>query len=178
MKKTDLMLMIDLETLGTKANSVVLSLGACFFDSERILKKDFYCEFDRECQSSKGRRMSPETFRWWSEQVTVMPGLEGANNHKNLQNFIDWVNVTQVEEDRDCKVWSNGASFDIPMIESMMETYNFTNTPWKFWNVRDVRTIVDIYPECKGEVVNDHNALRDAKNQATWIQKYLQDKVR
>lgn len=171
------MLMIDLETLGTKSNSVVLSLGACFFTSERMFKRNFYCEFDRECQTSKGRKMSPETFRWWSEQVTPMPGLEGANNHKNLQNFIDFVNVVQVEEGQDCKVWSNGASFDVPMIESMMETYNFENTPWKFWNVRDVRTIVDLYPECRYGEANNHNALDDAVNQAKWIQKYLQDKI-
>ena len=42
--------------------------------------------------------------------------------------------------------------------------------PWKFWQIRDVRTAFDIGIDPQRPPVTAHHALEDAKNQAVGIQ--------
>jgi exodeoxyribonuclease VIII len=71
-------------------------------------------------------------------------------------------------------MWGNGATFDISMLEDAYRQYEI-EIPWKFWNVRDCRTVLDMYESIRGgfnKTVNRqgaHNALDDAKFQAQYI---------
>lgn len=173
-------LMIDLETLGTEHNAPIVSIGAVFFDPDTgELGPEFHekIDFTSACE---GREISPDTVKWW---LTQSDGARRAlvsgdlNTRSNaLNNFVDFVKYN-------CKVnnvrpWGNGATFDISMIESNMKDLGIT-PPWKFWNIRDVRTIVD----CASELVDkkaltfsgvQHDALDDAKHQAKYISKMWQ----
>jgi exodeoxyribonuclease VIII len=74
------------------------------------------------------------------------------------------------------KVWSCGASFDIPICENQLRTYGL-QIPWMFYNMRCYRTIrqmFDIEAGNKRETVK-HNALEDAIYQTECIQKFLQE---
>ena len=67
------------------------------------------------------------------------------------------------------RVWSNGATFDIVICEHVFRKVKRA-VPWKFWEVRDVRTAFDLGINPQRPPVTAHHALEDAWNQAVGIQ--------
>jgi len=67
------------------------------------------------------------------------------------------------------RVWSNGSCFDIIICEHVFRKINRA-VPWKFWEVRDVRTAFDLGINPQRPPVTAHHALEDAWNQAVGIQ--------
>ena len=67
--KTD-SVMIDLETLGTVANSIILSIGAVKFDlnSNHIADDGFYASISIDSNLHAGRQLSESTLLWWLDQ--------------------------------------------------------------------------------------------------------------
>ena len=63
--------MIDFETLGTAADSVIMSFGAVRFDIESGEMDDeaFYRSISIESNLEKGRRIDESTLIWWMDQV-------------------------------------------------------------------------------------------------------------
>lgn len=157
--------MIDIETLGTTPGSVVLSIGAVVFDRfTGEIGEEFY-----RCMGLNALtvgEINADTCKWWSMQSEEAKAALFAGKDdpltvaKELQNFIR-------ETD---KVWGNGSTFDISLLDAWYRNLGLT-APWKFWNARDVRTIVDVanidyksYP-FTGVV---HNALHDAIHQVKY----------
>lgn len=162
--------MIDLETLDTEPDAVILSIGAVFFD-ENGTYETFYRELDAQKQIDLGRTVSFSTLQWWITQKGMFPKSCGATDfHMDMIDFDMFCRTHG-----NIKPWGNGATFDITKMESLYKIANM-EVPWKFWNIRDVRTVVDFFPECKGNVKNNHNALDDAINQADWVRKAMQMK--
>lgn len=166
-------LMIDLETLGTASNAAILSIGAVKFDllSDRIEHDAFYTAVDIESNFAAGRVASGSTLQWWMQQA---PGAQAVFQEKGmpleqmlidlkawLAGPIDWV------------VWAKGPSFDITMLDNAFQHFGI-DVPWKFWNVRCVRTYENL-PGAKNICGSDtgvaHNALNDAYKQAQTVQK-------
>jgi DNA polymerase III epsilon subunit-like protein len=159
--------MVDLETLGTTADAVILSIGAVKFDlnSGKISDEGFYSSVSVESNLSWKRRISEDTLLWWfrqeaaARQVFFEPKevLESA-----LEQFSDWIGQDDYE------VWSNGADFDLPMLSHAFAQVGI-ETPWKFWNSRCYRTYKTL-PGAKGvklpHVGVKHNAMADAYSQA------------
>lgn len=164
-------LMIDLETMGTRANAPVLSIGACFFDPNT---GSIGGEFHRRIEWNSGfagRVADPNTIKWWMKQSKeAQDGVlrSGADVTNVLWDFHNWC-VTGLA----IKAWGNGATFDISMMENIFQQYGIP-IPWNFWDVRDVRTIVELAEgilDCnsiKFEGIQ-HNALDDAKHQARYV---------
>lgn len=162
--------MIDLETMGTNPDSAIVSIGAVIFDprTNKVGIKpntQFYRELDWEAQE---RAVCPDTKLWWSKQsVQARSALNGLDClEEELMALADWLPT-------DCKVWGNGSIFDIAMLENAYRQYDI-EIPWKFWNVRDCRTIKDLYEFSRGgwdktAGGNAHNALHDAIYQAKYI---------
>lgn len=160
-------IMVDLETLGTSADSVILSIGAVKFDLESgdIADRGFYASVSVESNLSFRRRVSEETLLWWlkqpaaAQQVFFEPKetLDTA-----LIQFSDWVGTD------DYALWSNGADFDLPMLAHAFTDLGI-EVPWKFWNSRCFRTYKNL-PGAKKAKAPDagikHNAMADAYNQA------------
>jgi len=160
----------DLETLDTKPTSYIISIGVCIFDftSGEIIKRFSYL-IDHEEQP--GRTISGSTVQWWLRQI-----LKGNTEDLVLKGRINLTNaLTHLRQDLvnypKATVWGNGSTFDISILES---AYNY-NTPWKYYNVRDMRTIVGIAKDMgfnKRDVFNAgtaHNAEDDAVHQANII---------
>lgn len=160
--------MIDLETMGTTPQSAIVSIGAIVFDPRygKVSKETFYRELDWEDQE---RHICPETTEWWKGQSD-----EAKAAHYGLDSLDDVLKELAEWLPKDCKVWGNGATFDISMLEDAYRQYEI-EIPWKFWNVRDCRTVLDMYESVRGgfnKTVNRkgaHNALDDAKFQAQYI---------
>lgn len=163
--------MFDQETLDTLPTAVMLSIGAVKFDLEsgKLDPDGFYASLSVNDQLACGRTISESTLTWWMEQSPEARAvfrepkqtLESA-----LVALSDWLG-----HNKRC-VWSNGAAFDIPMLEHAYASYGLP-TPWEFWNARCVRTYRAL-PGAKNvpkvEPLVAHNALHDAVAQAKHVQ--------
>lgn len=163
-------IMIDMETLGTVADAVIMSIGAVKFDidSGEIDPEGFYASVSIDSNLAVGRRVQEDTLIWWLKQDAAAQGV--FNEPKislpaALEDFHAWFEPTM---HRQYKVWSNGADFDIPMICHAWMTHSIA-PPWAFFNSRCFRTLKSL-PQAGMAVKvpnpGKHNALIDAHTQA------------
>lgn len=163
--------MLDLETLGTKPGCAIVSIGACVFNMGGVQEK-FYRTIDITKKfGTTTLVIEPGTVAWWMQQTpearAVFTAQERVSTSVAIGDFAMWWEdkALQYLSDSHC-LWCHGATFDAPIIEA---TYNSIGqqAPFKFYNVRDTRTLyalADIYPDrAKG---THHNALDDAVAQA------------
>jgi hypothetical protein len=168
--------MIDMETLATGTNPVMLTIGACKFDplGDELNKPEMevlYLRLEIEDQISLGREVNDSTIEWWGRQTADAQQEALGNGTSDNPRY-------SAEEAFDklykfCwgakRVWSNGAGADIVWCETMFPKIQRA-IPWKFWEVRDVRTAFDLGINPNMPPVTAHNALEDAINQAIGIQ--------
>lgn len=164
--------MIDLETLGTKHNAVILSLGAVKFDPWKlgVIEDRFYVTVDAASCQAHGLTIDARTVMWWfdkdrdaaraslleSERVDLGTALEG---------FAMWFGEPM-------PVWSSGAAFDNTILCNAYKAIGL-QCPWQFWHNRCYRTLKAFAPELKVGAaygVLRHHALEDATTQALQLQ--------
>lgn len=168
-------LMIDLETLDTKATSVIVSVGVCAFDVHGIHDKEY---FVLECQEQldKGRTVSFDTLEWWfSQSKDVTDAVFNQPNKTSVAAFLDKL-VYFCSKNNVRKVYAQGTDFDLPKIYGLYDDYNKEH-PWDFWLARDTRTVYDFMKGSKPtRVGTHHNALDDAVYQAECVIVALKEK--
>lgn len=164
-------IMVDLETMATTADAAIISIGAVKFDltGDAISDEGFYASISLQSNIDYGRMINEDTLKWWfkqgeeAQQVLHEPkqGIDDA-----FEAFAKWVDRP------DYRIWSNGANFDEPILAHAFTQLRMP-IPWKFWNVRCVRTFKNL-PGAKDVVVPrvgvHHNALADALTQAALVQ--------
>lgn len=162
--------MVDVESLGTHSDSVILSIGAVKFDldSDRMDDAAFYASISVDSNMAAGRKISEATLIWWLQQERAAQEVffePKQTLDMALNSFADWFHGAKF-------IWSNGASFDIPMISHAFRTTG-GDTPWDFYNERCVRTYKNL-PGCKDIKIASnglkHNAVHDAIHQAKLVQ--------
>lgn len=161
-------IMLDIETLGTASNSVILSIGAVEFDKSGKLGKEFHTHIEPVSCTNAGLVIDPDTVMWWMAQneearnnliESPKVGLMAALN--NFNDVFDWEGK---------EVWANGASFDFPILKNAYKAVNIIS-PWQFWRERCFRTYKSTLPAgiikaCTVKAAVAHDALSDAKSQA------------
>lgn len=181
--------MLDFETLGTKADTVVLSLGAVIFNRDQILKKQLW-HFSIEEQFKVKRSVTGDTICWWLKQGDEAKSVFERANKEGIpaKDFADQFNSflkevilgnepnVIMDEHIRFKVWSNGASFDVPILEHFLNQCG-RKIHWNFWDVRCYRTMKAMFGIEKGREREGtkHDALDDAIFQARCVMNYLQD---
>lgn len=167
--------MIDLETLGTTPDSAIIAIGAVAFDRVRgTILKEFYRRISWK-SAMKRRRVCADTVRWWiGQNEQARKEICRQDNVSNMDIALGELSIyfSEFSIER-TKVWGNGATFDISMLENAFTQYKMV-VPWKFWNVRDCRTVEDLTAGVmsKRTFTRDgtaHHALEDAKYQARYI---------
>lgn len=174
MAKTDCML--DFETLATGTQPTILTMGACKFDplGNELTNPEmevFYVRIDLESQEAIGREVNEDTIAWWGRQSPeaqeeALGDGTPDNPRLTIQEAFDKLYKFCWGAKR---VWSNGATADIVWSETAFRQVNKA-IPWKFWEIRDVRTAFDIGINPNMPPVTSHHALEDAVNQAIGIQ--------
>ena len=167
-------IMIDNETLGTRADSVIISIGAVKFNPRtgEIDNSGFYTSISIDSNTDAGRHIDESTIIWWMKQsaeaqkVFSEPKVVLSAALDDFADFFDHGNY---------QVWSNGADFDIPMLAHAFHTHGLS-APWKFYNTNCLRTIGKL-DACKNTVKISnpakHNALVDAHTQALQLHEYF-----
>lgn len=163
--------MVDLETLGTRVDAAFISIGACSFELETgKIGATFYENVDWESSLKEGRTITASTLKWWfrqSEEAQNKVCAPGKKYKEVLKKF--WAFFDKYDGDR--KIWGNGSTFDVTMLQSAYERI-VNRTPWAFYNVRDQRTMLDVAEVDKGDIKFTgvaHNALDDAIHQAKLV---------
>lgn len=161
--------MIDIETLGTQPNSVIVSIGAVKFDFESgQTYEEFYTPISLESCVEWGMNIDVNTLLWWfsqseeSKKVFFEKSLPIPQALSDLADFIP----------SDCVIWANSPSFDITILESAYRTIGYQTMPWSHRNIMDVRTVVALNPDIKKSFVYEgaaHNALADCYNQIKYL---------
>jgi len=161
--------MVDLETLSTKANAVIVSIGVTVFDHEGI-RATFYAPVDIESYEEYGNSfdISPSTVAWWMKQnkeahEAFFKAQGTATIHEALVQLAEWWE-SHCKMNR-LKVWGNGSDFDNVILSNAYNTLGL-KTPWRFYNNRCYRTVKNMCPLVKMERSGTHhNALDDAISQ-------------
>lgn len=163
--------MLDLETLGTKPGCAVVSIGACVFDMGGVHDK-FYRPINVTKQFGfRKLALDAGTVSWWmgqsEEARAVFVDPARVSTYDAIVDFKNWWITKAPLNLHDGEfLWCHGATFDAPILEAL---YNWIDDvpPFKFYNVRDTRTLyalANVYPDrAKG---THHNALDDAVSQA------------
>ena len=165
--------MIDLETLSTSCNAVILVIAGVKFrrDDTEIKKEHFYKKIDINSCVEKGMLIDESTKKWWSQQKEDIrkEAFEGerVNIKTALQEFTLWYKRDKVN----C-IWSHGATFDIPILAEAYRKCNMI-PPWKYIDARDTRTVYELGGIALGNNINKHNALEDCKQQILDLKKNL-----
>jgi DNA polymerase III epsilon subunit-like protein len=163
-------IMIDLETLGTKSDAVIVSIGAVWFDKYEILDGTFYYAVDIQSCLDLGMSIDASTLEWWLKQGVEAKSVFSESKKHSIHNALNALNnfISYDFYYKSCEVWANGAGFDLPILESASR---LAKVPliYDFRQHRCYRTIVNLVPkEIKDSVKRGkiHNALEDAIYQA------------
>lgn len=173
---------IDLETLGTSADSKILSIGVHAVCAETGQVARFYsgCSI----ASQPNRTASASTMAWWEGQsAEARKALDYARTpecstlQEALSDLSRWLG--KLGETHNVYVWGNGSDFDIAMLNHAYKQIS-DFVPWNFRNSRDMRTLYDItlrfgmdIKTATKRVGTHHNALDDAQFQADVIMESL-----
>lgn len=157
-------LMIDIETLGNRPGSVILSIGAVAFDAETgEIGEEFYAAIDPSSASAAGLTTDISTMIWWMKQSPEARDAAFSGDRLidlALGDFGDF--ARRVDPTR---VWAKPPSFDLVLLEAALKACSVP-VPWHFRTHRDCRTIFDLTGTLQPNVGTAHNALDDAKSQA------------
>lgn len=160
-------LMVDIETLGTSYDSVIVSIGVADFNMEngKILGEFYFAVDPKSCQDI-GMSMDVETVLWWMNQ----PNREWMNDPMPIGFVIEELTrfIEGSKDKDDFRVWANAPQFDLTILKSAYRLLGMP-CPWTYRQERDLRTLKSIYkgPRPRFQVKGDkHYALYDAKLQA------------
>jgi exodeoxyribonuclease VIII len=154
--------MVDLETMSTRSNASICSIGAVKFEGSKIIDT-FYRTIDLKSCKEAGMHISKSTIEWWSKQNKEAL-LELTRNNISLQEALDKFEIWFGP--KSLPIWGNGAVFDNTILGN---AYFITGRepPWKCWDDRCYRTAKAMFNWIPAEERQGtyHNALDDALHQ-------------
>jgi len=178
-------LMIDIEALGSDPESIILTIGAQIFDpsvfgwyekpqydavSQTNYLPYMYVKVDVDTQESEfNRTLSEDTMNWWSRQSQdAFDEAFDPDNRVSLPAALTELSKLVMH----CKhIWTKGPTYDITILEHAYRSAKI-KVPWKFWAIRDARTLYSLCPQLNDKL-NGHIALDDCRNQIVLLQESL-----
>lgn len=164
--------MLDIETLGTKPNSAVLSAGVVFFDPKTgTTHEQKMFLFDPKQQPN--RPVDFTTMKWWMMQTQAAREhwykAKFENIHKELVEFVNFCKTH-----KSLTWWGCSPAFDQIIMESLLESRG-VKVPWIFWKWRDVRTIKDFLKDKSAVNSNAHDPVADCHAQIILVNRFYQE---
>lgn len=131
--------MIDIETMGTRPGCAVTAVGILWFDplsDEPVRGAEFAVDDPTGAED-------PSTVEWWAqperaEAKAYLEALEVVPAHRVTARIVSYMASKPLVGSR-TEWWAKSPNFDMSILESLAERTN-TRVPWKFWELRDVRT--------------------------------------
>ena len=170
-------LMIDIESLDTSPNCVILTIGVVKFNPKGngVLDRLELKPTIEDQTEIYNRIINEDTLRWWSQQSPE--ALNAAFNEQGRMSLKECMEVLYHYCWNQDAVWANGAPFDVVVMETAFRqtlTDKPNPIPWPFYTVRDTRTLFEIagvkLKDKKYGTKTTHNAVEDAEHQAIVVQ--------
>lgn len=164
-------IMIDIETMGVRPSSSILSIGAVEFN-ETKLSGTFSVRISLQSCLDAGLTVDASTIQWWMGQSEAARNTLLNAKATPLAEALSLLGAAFLWKNK--PVWCNGLNFDLPILEHAHHVTG-KHVPWEYYNGRDYRTVKNLFPkglvqqvEVKPEVA--HDALQDAIAQAKTLQ--------
>lgn len=150
--------MVDLETMGLDANSLITTVSIVQFDlTTGNMGEELELAISWNEQVDKGAIVDVSTVQWWLHQdreaLDTMMRLEG-NPVSEVISSINSYFARNSEDLRNVKLWGNGKEFDNVLLRNLYKRHNVI-FPLAYWCDNDVRTLVSIAD------INTHNFAFD-----------------
>lgn len=167
-------IMLDLETISTDSDAVVVAIGAVKFDpyGTGVIQTFYRVPNDWADQQSRGRSVNADTVAWWLKQSdAARAALTSPLEEHSAPTAQILGEFTEFCEGSDVQMWGNGADFDCIILGSLYGSYG-RRKPWTYSNNRCFRTMKNIVKGVQrpARVGVHHNALDDARTQALHLQ--------
>ena len=177
-------IMIDIETLGTAADAAIGVIAAVHFDPDTGEALDTFEARIRVAESLiEGFSADEATLAFWRRQMRdarAQVTCGQAHPREAVDKLAAWLDGIAPLDER--IVWANGAGFDPVILETHLRRYGVP-IPWRWWNVRDLRTLRALakanglrLPE-RPDALPTHQALADAiwqSQQTAWLLRAMQ----
>jgi DNA polymerase III epsilon subunit-like protein len=167
--------MIDIETLSTRNNAAIMSIGAVKFNIESGVIDTYYQNIDASTAKKYNRHIDKETIGWWSKQnPAALKALlvDVKQFDQVIPEFVEWYGVST-------PTWGNSAQFDLGIIESACLELSMP-IPWKYWHCYCYKTVTHLFGVNNADVRRAesgenqwHNALDDAISQTNTLVRIL-----
>jgi hypothetical protein len=154
-------LMLDIEGLGTGPNTTILTIAAQEFDPlvRDRLGRHFYARVTLESQPD--RSIQQDTIDWWATQPAIVKDEAFAEEGRiPLDQALQGLHRLAWHARR---VWAQGPTYDMNILEHAYKSYNMA-LPWKYFSVRDSRTVFGLVPNLE-KYPASHHALEDCRRQ-------------
>jgi hypothetical protein len=165
--------MVDIETMGTGVNSVILQVSFEAFnfllDGREITELDFsttiYPCLSEQVES--GRSVDSDTVKWWisknPEFFTIL--LKKCSNPSYYDSVEEVSEIFSSFNDSGYVMWARSPEFDIQMLE------NLTGVKYNYRNKMDVRTIEKLFG---GRPKAAHDAELDCRFQIEYVKSKIE----
>jgi len=154
-------LMLDIEGLGTGPDTTILTIAAQEFDPlvRDRLGRHFYARVTLESQPT--RSIQQDTIEWWATQPAIVKDEAFAEEGRiPLDQALQGLHRLAWHSRR---VWAQGPTYDMNILEHAYKSYNMA-LPWKYFAVRDSRTVFGLVPNLE-KYPASHHALEDCRRQ-------------
>ena len=162
---------LDLETMGNRPTSAIVAIG-CVRIEKLVITGSFYRRVSLESSLQAGLCCDASTIEWWLQQDDAARAEiynPGSSHLKTaLGDLAEFMGHAPHHQPRaNALLWGNGSSFDNVIIGNAFDACRIPR-PWEFWNDRDLRTLLALYPEAKQMPFEGtkHHALADAMHEA------------
>lgn len=167
---------IDWETLSTRSNAVLPSVGVVFgnLDTGEIIDT-LHITMDVQSQIDAGYHVSADTLAFWIMQdqharTYLNRILSDKFKHGSRQDGFRQLFNFLSNLPRNTRIFGNGPTFDLAIC---IEEWKQCGLPWEFWNERCVRSWIDLCDLAIGGKVKDkvpfegvkHHPVDDAKHE-------------
>ena len=170
---------LDLETMGKGPRAAIVAIGCVRIENLQITG-DFYHRVPLRSSMECGLQVDASTIQWWLEQEEAARIEITGCSATELPHALGWLAAFMGVNDgqppsKTALLWGNGSSFDNVIVGNAFDACNIPR-PWMFWNDRDLRTLLALYPEAKAVRFEGtkHHALHDAQHEAKLLLKALQ----
>ena len=146
------MFIFDVETLGTKSSSVILSMACIYFDPDKkpspqeIRSNAFFVKLDAPDQIKRlNRTVTKSTIDWWAKQCdqvkqkSFFPTPSDVKLEDGIELMREWSNGFL--DKKKCWVWARG-NLDQLVLDDAEEQLGIESV-FHYNKWRDVRTAVD-----------------------------------
>lgn len=161
--------MIDIETMGTRSTSMIVQIGACYFDrTTGKIGNTFKVNVENPVDKFT---VDWQTIKFWLEAGDEARKSITASGAVPIHEAL--IALSHFLKDA-TYIWSH-ATFDIPILMNALNQFDI-KLPVRYTRMRDIRTLLDLAeyePSHNTRTDTHHDALDDCKFQVAYCVKAM-----